>query len=114
MQISSKILPTPISKQDKDLYFVIDSFINEVKGILNGGIKFSDNLDARLITFTSGLSDVETEISHSLKKVATGYVIYGQDKAGSLYISTGGTAWSIDKIYLKSSVSNVTYKIIVF
>lgn len=114
MNISSMFFPQPTNDKEKNFYEILNKFYLEVKSILRNGIRFEDNADCRLVTFTSnGTANTETEVAHTLGKVATGYIVYAQDKAGSLYTSTGGTAWTTTKIYLKCSVSSVTYKIIV-
>jgi hypothetical protein len=111
--ISSKILPRPEGQKERDLHNVLDNFITEVRSILNGGLLFSDNFSMKMVTFTSNVSSgAEDEITHNLGKVPTGYIIYSQDNAAFLY--NGTTSWTTTKIYLKSSVAETTFKILVF
>ena len=111
--ISSKILPKPEGKKEQDLFYLLENFIREVKTILNGGIKFSDNFDAKMISFESSATpDAENTVAHTLGKTPTGYIVYSRDKASVLY--DGGTTWTSTNIYLKANVASVTFKILVF
>ena len=107
------IFPQPRDKQESDLFKAIQDFANRVVVILNRGIKFEDNVDCRLIEFTSsGTPDAENTVAHSLGKVPTGYIVYSVDKAGVVY--KGSTTWTTTNIYLKVNVASVAVKIIVF
>jgi hypothetical protein len=111
--ISPKIFPKPADQKDRDLFFVLDSLVSEVKAILNGGIKFSDNFDAKMVSFTSSATpDAENTVTHTLGKIPTGYIVYSRNKAAVLY--DGTTAWSTTSIYLKSNVASTAFKILVF
>lgn len=111
--IKKVILPNPRDKHEIDLYNVIDTFINTVNVILDAGIIFGDNVDCDLVTFTTDATpDTEDTTAHSLGKVPTGFIVYSQDKAGSLYNS--GTAFTSSNIYTKCDVASVEFKIIVF
>ncbi len=109
----SPILPTPKDQRDTDLYRVLSEFFRKITTILNRGITFDENVDCRLINFTSSATpDAENTIAHTLGKVPIGYIVYGKDKAGDVY--TGGTAWTTTNLYLKVNVASVAVKIIVF
>ena len=111
--ISSKILPKSETQKEREFLQTIDTFITETRAILNGGISFVDNVNCKLITFTSSATpDAENTIAHTLGKIPSGYIVYNQNKAGSLY--NGTTTFTTTNIYLKCSVASVTYKIIVF
>ena len=111
--ISSNELPKPGNKPQQDLYTIIANFITEVKKIVNGGITFNDNHDAKMVTFTSsGTPDVENTVPHSLGKIPSGYLVYSRDKAATLY--DGATAWTKTDIYLKANVATTVFKIIIF
>ena len=109
----SVIFPKPRDSQETDLYSLLQRFANDVCKILNRGIIFEDNIDCVLVTLTSSATpDVENTVAHTLGKVPKGYLVYGQDKAGSLY--KGTTTWTNSNIYLKSNVASVTFNIIIF
>lgn len=110
---ASAPLPQPRDMREADLFNTMQDFNNRLVAILNRGIKFSDNVDCVLITTTtSATPDAENTIAHTLGKLPVGYIVYSQDKSGSLYL--GGTAWTSSNIYLKCNVASVAYKIIVF
>jgi hypothetical protein len=112
-QLSQKQLPWPKNEHERNLFNVIADSLRELRGILNAGISFTDNVDCDLVEFESSATpDAENTITHALGKVPSGYIVYGQDKAGSLY--KGGTSWTSGYIYLKCSTASVTFNIIVF
>jgi len=87
--------------------------IDQLMEILNGGAKFSDNFNCQLVTVTTdAIPDTEGAVSHTLKRVPTGYLVYGRDKSGVIY--DGSTAWTTTAIYLRSNVASVTANIIIF
>lgn len=107
------ILPKPTIRSEIDLISSLEEMVRNLKTILNGGLLFSDNFDMKMVSFTANaVADVENTVVHSLGKIPTGYIVYYQNAAGSLYDS--GTSWTSSNIYLKSSVGSVAYKILVF
>lgn len=105
--------PQPRNPWELDVLKTLQDFFNRIVAILNRGITFTDNVDCVLITITtSATPDAENTVAHTLGKVPTGYIVYSQDKAASLYLGT--TAWTSSNVYLKSNVASVTFKLIVF
>ncbi len=114
MNISDYSLPKPDpdNQKEKDLYSVIDEFIRDVRRINNRGISIADNVDCKLITVsTNATPDTEDTTAHGLGKIPTGFIVYEQNKAGSLYKSKTYTSTNI---YTKCNVASVTFKVIVF
>lgn len=110
---ASAQLPPPKDMKEADVFNALTDFHNRLVAILNRGISFSDNVDCVIITTTtSATPDAENTIAHTLGKVPSGYIVYSQNKAGSLYLGT--TSWSNANIYLKSNIASVIFKIIVF
>ena len=72
-----------------------------------------ENIDGQWILFTtSGTPDAENTIAHGLGATPIGYIICGQDKAGSLYnLEDTGTAWTASNIFLKCDVATVKFRI---
>lgn len=98
---------------DKRLITVLAAWSQDLKGHLDRGLSFPDNIDAVDIEFTSSATpDLENAVAHTLGKIPTGALIYSQDKAGSVY--NGTTAFTKTTIYLKCSVASVTIKAKVF
>jgi hypothetical protein len=113
--IGARILPRAKNQQESDLFQSLDQLIKELRVILNGGLNFTDNFDAKILDYVShGTPDTEKVLAHTLGKVPAGYIVYRQDKAGSLYTSTGGTTWTTTAIYLKCTVATVAFKLIIF
>lgn len=57
-------------------------------------------------------ADVEYEVTHNLGFIPLGYLVISQDKPAATYRSI--TAWTAEKIYLKSNLSTVAARIMVF
>jgi hypothetical protein len=108
------LLPSESSPNFKrELLTALGDVLKKLESILNRGITFSDNVDCKLVSFTSsGTPDAENTVAHGIGKVPTGYIVYSQDKAASLY--KGSTAWTATNIYLKCNVATVIVKIVVF
>lgn len=98
---------------DKDLLTSLSNWAMVLKSILDGGISVDDNMDMSRVTIvTHATPGTETGYSHGLGKVPLGYIVTGQNAAGSVY--DGATANTNQTLYLKSDVSSKTFKILVF
>ena len=87
--------------------------LNMLDAILNRGIAFDDNVDCRRVSVTShGTPRTEFSVLHTLGKVPIGYIVYGQNGAGSVY--DGTTANTATTLFLKSDVGGVVFRLIVF
>jgi len=106
------VFQSPKDQSEQDLYNTLSNVFVNLAGILNRGIKFSDNVDCTLKAVTSSATpNAETTHAHGLGKVPVGVIVYEQDKAGSLYKSK---AYDKTNIYIKSDVASVAFKVIVF
>lgn len=98
---------------DKDLLTALSNWAMVLKSILDGGISIDDNMDvSRETIVTHATPGVEFAVTHGLGKIPVGYIVYGQEAAGSLY--DGTTTNTNATLYLKSDVSSKTFKILVF
>lgn len=98
-----------------------DTDFNTVFNCLQGRVRFGagvsgqpgENIQGKFLTITTNaVANTETTFTHTLGSVPIGYLILGQDKAGSLYqLSSTGTAWTSSTISLKCSVASVTFKL---
>ena len=87
--------------------------LNMLDAILNRGITFDDNIDCRRVSVTShGTPGTEFSVLHTLGKVPIGYIVCGQNGAGSVY--DGTTANTATTLFLKSDVGGVVFRLIVF
>ena len=98
---------------DKKLISAIGEQSLNLKAILDRGISFDDNVDSRRVSVTSHATPgTEFSVTHTLGKIPKGRIVYGQDKAGSLY--AGSTTNTTTTMYFKSDASSATFDIIVF
>lgn len=98
---------------DKDLLTALSNWAMVLKSILDGGISINDNVDASRVTIVTHVTPgTETGYSHGLGKVPLGYIVTGQEAAGSVY--DGATENTNQTLYLKSDVGSVTFRILVF
>lgn len=98
---------------DKNLITVLGAMGLNLKAILDGGISFDDNLDiSRVSVISHGTPGTEFSVSHLLGKIPTGYIVYGQNGAGSIF--DGVTTNTSSIFYFKSDVATVTFRILFF
>lgn len=87
--------------------------LNMLDSILNRGITFDENVDCRRVSVTSdGTPGTEFSVLHTLGKVPIGYIVCGQNGAGSVY--DGTTANTATTLFLKSDIGGVVFRLIVF
>jgi hypothetical protein len=99
----------------------IDKDLNKLFLLAQGRVRFGggttgnkgENIDGQFLTITTdAVANTETTFTHTMGSVPIGYLVLGQDKAGSLYqLSSTGTAWTSTTISLKCSVASVTFKL---
>jgi hypothetical protein len=97
---------------EKNLEKSFQRLLDQLTQILNKGLVFSDNFSIDILIFTSQQADSEFPVTHNLRRVPTGYIVIGMDKAGLLY--NGATAWTSTNIYLKASLGATTFKALIF
>ena len=117
MQLRLKIATgVPESEFDKHIEEELARFSKNIVTLFARGLEFEDNFNAQILSHTSnGSADTEDAIAHTLKRIPIGFLIFHQDKAGSLYQGpTTGTNWTISNIYLKCDVATVTFKVMIF
>lgn len=70
--------------------------------------------EAQEITYKAGATaNASDPVTHPLKREPVGFLVVSQDAAGSVYKDTTNR-WTSDKIFLRSSVANVTYRLRVY
>jgi hypothetical protein len=98
---------------DVDLLTAIEQGFQELQKLLDRTLSFDDNVDCRRVeVVTHATPGTEFSVAHELGKVPTGYIVYGQSAAGSVY--DGATANTAATLYLKSDVSSKTFRLLVF
>ena len=107
----------------KDQIRMLQLQLSKIFLLAQGNIRFGtgadgvkgENISGIFQEFTtSGTPDAENTIAHGLGAIPVGYIIMGQDKAGSLYqLDDTGTAWDTTNIYLKCDIASVTFKVFI-
>lgn len=109
----SESLKVQVSTLDKDLTNVFLAMQGRIRfGAVGDGDR-GENISGEWQVFTSSATpDAENTIAHTIGAVPQGYIIVGQDKAGSLYqLAATGTAWTSTNLYLKCDIASVTFNI---
>lgn len=114
MQIRSRMTTArPESAFDQALEQELLSYSLELATLLNAGLKFSDNFNAEIKTYTTNaVANTTDAVTHTLKRVPSGFLVINLDKAGIVYDS--GTAWTATTISLKCSVATTIVKVLIF
>jgi hypothetical protein len=109
---ASAPLPPPKDMREASIFGTLQDFFNRLVAILNRGISFSDNIDCKLVTYTSNaVADTQDTVAHTLGRTPSGFIVYDIDKKGYVYRSASSDATNL---YLKTSVSSAAVKLIVF
>ena len=117
MQIPGRITtPDPQTDQERELQAALVRYSIELSKLLNNGLKFSDNFNAQIVSYTShAVADTEDTIAHTLGRVPTGYLALHRSKAGTIYQGPAtGTAWTATAIYVKSNVASTVFSLLIF
>lgn len=102
----------PVNDFERILEKALQIYCYDLAGILNNGLKFSDNFDGQIIDVAdTGAADVANVISHTLKRVPTGFLVIDTNKAVAAYRSASTTTTTIT---LKFNTANCTVKVFVF
>lgn len=98
-----------------------DTDINNIINCLNGRVRFGlgtsgnngENISGKFLTIVSNaIANTESTFTHNMGSIPVGYLVIGQDKAGSLFqLKNTGTAWTNSTISLKCSVASVTFNL---
>jgi len=89
----------------------ITIILREMKGILNNGIRFSDNFDSQILDVTFSAADSDLTVNTRLRRIPTGYIVLGRSAAMAIY--NGSLPNKTDVLYLRSNVVG-TAKVMVF
>jgi len=111
--IPPSIFPQDVRNFDRELVTALGNWNLTLKAILDRGISFDDNMDANRVSVTTHATPgTEFSVAHGLGKIPAGYIVAGQDGAGSVY--DGATANTSTTLYLKSDVASKIFRLIVF
>lgn len=100
------------SIQDKDQFqSAVANVMNQIQVIVNGQLEFDKNLLTQTITYKADSTD-PIGLKHRLSKTGCKFIVVDADGPGILYhVKARDT---LDTIYLKSTVANVTYSVVIF
>lgn len=97
-----------------------DTDFNTVFMCLQGRVRFGpgtsgnagENIQGTFLTIVTSGANTESTYMHNMGAIPVGYIVLGQDKAGSLYqLAATGTGWTTTTISLKCSVATVTFNL---
>jgi hypothetical protein len=89
----------------------ISMALNQIAQILNNGLGFSDNFNAKTLTISFSAANTDVATIHGLGRVPTGYIVIGSSAATSVY--DGASANTASLLYLRASAAT-TVKVLVF
>lgn len=92
-----------IVKEDVDRWNLVSQFFDQVKTIINNGLKFSDNFDGKIINVTFSSANTDTSVAHGLGRAPAGYIV--TSLSASMVIYNGSTGSSSTNLILRSSAA---------
>lgn len=97
---------------DFDLVRMLDTMASNLAALFDKGIGIPDNMDVQILDYVSNAApDTQDSVAHTLKRIPTGYIVAGLDKAGIVYTSG---AFTNTALLLKCSVASAAIKLVVF
>ena len=105
-------LEEPLRKFDDDVVRYLNEQDENLDSMLNSGLSFKDNFNAKTVSYTSNASpDTEDTVAHGLGKVPIGVITVEIDKGGVVYKSA---TYDKTNVYLKCTVAAAAIKILVY
>ena len=92
-----------IVKEDGEKWRFLAQWLENLVQLLNNGLKFSDNFDAKIVSAVFTAANTDTAVTHGLGRVPSGYIITSSSASMSVY--TGSIAWTSSTIYLRASAA---------
>ena len=75
--------------------------VDDIIGVVNGNLSFTDNFRAKFLTVNFPGAGVNVEVQHGLGFIPNGYLALGADAPASVYDGSGASNGSV--IFLKAS-----------
>lgn len=72
---------------------------------LNGNVEFGANIRSSTTAVAFLAASTVVEVPHTLGRIPQGYIVIGQDAAGSILTSQLTNPWTASKIYLNASAA---------
>jgi hypothetical protein len=89
----------------------INLFAEQVESLINNGLTFSDNFDAKIVSVSITTADTDFAVAHGLGREPLGYFVIGQTANMGVY--NGSRANSASVLYLRASAVG-TASVLVF
>ena len=84
---------------------------DQIASLLNNGLRFSDNFDAKLLDITFSAASTNSALNHGLDRVPAGYLVLR--RSANITVYDGTSSWNASTMYLGSSGAG-TVKVLVF
>jgi len=115
---AGEITQTALVSVVADMLSVLRTMTRRLNGRLSRGSGITGhrtgNLDGQYIdVLTPSVADTEFGVPHGLGRLAVGYDVSQQDKAGSIYTSSIGS-WNDEILFLKASAASMSLKLQVY
>lgn len=79
----------------------VDLALQDIVTQVNGELTIGENIKARLVSVTFSAANTDVQVSHTLGKIAQGYLVYSSSAATSIYNGSSGSTASA--IFLRAS-----------
>lgn len=89
----------------------VSNIVKKIINLINGEIKFQDNIKCNIVDVDFQVADADTPIDHNLGFIPVGYLVIQPTVSMNIY--NGSQSWSNGSIYLRSTVVGAA-RIIVF
>jgi len=98
---ASTNIETENNKDPKSVPKFVDLFFQDVVRVVNGGLDFATNFNAKTVTVPFTVANENTTVIHGLGRVPAGYLVVGLST--NMIIYDGSVAGTTSAIVLKSS-----------
>lgn len=85
---------------------------DDIDSVINGGIEFNQNIDAKQIACIFQTANSDAVFAHGLGRIPNGFFVVGLDVASIIY--NGAAHNTTDLIYLRSNTASVNAKVMVY
>lgn len=100
----------------------LNTTLEDIVKAFNGGISFGTVTNGRRaghhdaqyrVIVSPAVANTDFYVTHGLARIPRGYLVVGQDKAGSVYESNR-ESWTKQSMALKTSIASMTIRLLVF
>lgn len=77
------------------------NLFREIRTVVNNGITFTDNFNAKVVSVSFATANEEVRIEHNLGRIPTGYLLLQTSAATTLY--DGVSPNTVDYVFIRAS-----------